>query len=66
MLKKLISGKYIKKNVGVHVRKPVDHLVTTSAHRTCRTNTNTFPLYSYPVPTNKDNQNKYTTQKAQK
>jgi hypothetical protein len=23
--------------IGVHVRKPVDHLVTTSARRTCRT-----------------------------
>jgi len=25
------------RKIGVHVRKPVDHLVTTSARRTCRT-----------------------------
>jgi hypothetical protein len=24
------------RKIGVHVRKPVDHLVTTSARRTCR------------------------------
>ena len=25
------------RKIGVHIRKPVDHLVTTSARRTCRT-----------------------------
>ena len=35
------------RKIGVHVRKPVDHLATTSARRTCRTQaTNTFPSYS--------------------
>jgi hypothetical protein len=33
--------------MGVHVRKPVDHLITTSARRTCRTQaTNTFPSFA--------------------
>jgi hypothetical protein len=35
------------RKIGVHVRKPVDHLVTTSARRTFRTQAmNTFPSYS--------------------
>ena len=39
------------RKICVHVRKPVDHLVTTSAHCTCRAQaTNTFPSYLQPVP----------------
>jgi hypothetical protein len=36
--------------IGVHVRKPVDHLVTTSARRTCRTLTRIIQsLYYAPA-----------------
>jgi hypothetical protein len=47
LVKTYISPVINFRKIGVHVRKSVDHLVTTSARRTCRTQaTNTFPSYS--------------------